>query len=74
MTLPKLPHLLLVLGWTSHQISLSMRPIATMPPNFSSTANETWAVADLLRGDFGPLPSFRGLQLGTLTAARKRIY
>jgi type I restriction enzyme M protein len=26
--------------------------IATMPPNFSSTANEIWAVADLLRGDF----------------------
>jgi type I restriction enzyme M protein len=23
-----------------------------MPPNFSSTANEIWAVADLLRGDF----------------------
>ena len=29
-----------------------MWPIATMPPNFSSTANEIWAVADLLRGDF----------------------
>jgi hypothetical protein len=26
--------------------------IAIMPPNFSSTANEIWAVADLLRGDF----------------------
>jgi hypothetical protein len=38
--------------WTFHQISLSMWPIATMPPNFSSTANEIWAVADLLRGDF----------------------
>ena len=25
---------------------------APMPPNFSSTANEIWAVADLLRGDF----------------------
>lgn len=23
-----------------------------MPPNFSSTANEIWAVADLLRGEF----------------------
>jgi hypothetical protein len=24
-----------------------------MSPNFSSTAHEIWAVADLLRGDFG---------------------
>jgi len=29
-----------------------MRFIATMPPDFSSAANEIWAVVDLLRGDF----------------------
>ncbi len=60
--------------WTFHQISLSMCSIVTVLPNFPSTANEIWAVTDLPRGDFGPLPSFRGLQPGTLTAARKRIY